>query len=360
MRKEKPKTILKDHIVYEVWDDNKEQKKLKWQDNKGHQQPMEYLNDFNNNSLTFIHIPKTGGTSINSMFPDSISLEETYYNIDWEQTPWAPMPTHRQELNTETNEIVFKTLRINNHKTAIQRRREILKDDVGVPVEELPVGVRDNGNPGSNDWSLTKAMIRNPYDRVISLYYFGKSFWKYKEGYDMPKYPNFNDWVESQFGPVSRLSQQEMHNLFSEVRKQSEWLPADNSKWFTLELLHKTGHLPNFYMPQFYFLTDNDNKIIVEDIIKLEDAKKDMTHKGGTDVRPDKHYSWHYNQKTYDIITNYYRMDLDHFNYEFENNIGTTKIEFEVPSKYNYSFKTEKSSYRRRHDGKKKTNYKGK
>lgn len=326
--------------MYEVWDESKEQKKLKWQDNKGHQQPMEYLNSFNNKSITFIHIPKTGGTSIIAMF-DGIKLSDAMYPIDWEQTPWAPMPTYRQELNTDTDEVQLVHLKINNHITAIQRRRLKMVDDV-------------------ENWKNTASLIRNPYDRAVSLYYFGKSFWKYKEGLDMPKYPEFNDWIETTFGAISRIDEYDRHDLFAEVRSQSEFLPEDNSKWFTLDLLHKTGHLPNFYMPQFYFISDNDNKIIVEQVIKLEDAMNDMSHKGNNAVRPDKHYSWHYNQQTYDIITNYYRKDLQQFNYEFENEIGTTKIKFEVPGKHNHAFKTERSSYKRRHEGNSKTNYKGK
>lgn len=312
-------------IVYEVWDtsDNLMIKKLKWIDEKGHPQPMEHLNDFTREDLIFIHIPKTGGSSIGYMFEDTITQESIMYPIDWEQTPYAPMPTYTQGLNTDTGEVEFQHLVFNNHITAIQKKYLVTgKPSPQTPDEvkekEPPApGTRDN-SPRSDGWVNTACTIRNPYDRVVSLYYFGKSFWKYKEGMDVAKCPDFNEWVQQTFGWAMSLTEEnELEDTFKEIRKQSEFLPTDNSKWFTLDLISKTGHIPHFMMPQFYFITDHLDEIIIEKVIKLEDAKKEMVHKGITQDRPMKHYSWFYNQETYDIVTHFFRKDLEVFDYKF-------------------------------------------
>ena len=55
-----------------------------------------------------------------------------------------------------------------------------------------------------------------------------------------------------------------------------------------------------------------------------------MVHKGITQDRPPKHYSWFYNQETYDIITNFFRKDLDAFQYLFDDKDCQETIKFEV------------------------------
>ena len=209
-KQKKPDIILKNPIVYEEWDETKQQKKLKWHDNNGHKQPMEYLSTFNRKSLKFVHIPKTGGTSIGLMFSDKVKLENTMYPVDWEQSPWAPMPTYRQELNTESNEIEFKRLTINSHITAIQKKYIVTQTtNDSNQIIETPDGTRIGPD---TKWDCTACLVRNPYDRVVSLYYYGKQFWKYKEGMDVPEYPEFEQWVEDVFGRISELTPEEMHD----------------------------------------------------------------------------------------------------------------------------------------------------
>ena len=81
-------------------------------------------------------------------------------------------------------------------------------------------------------------------------------------------------------------------------------------------------------MPCFYWVTDNTDSIIVDDIVKLENASPEMrSFDGGNMWRLlKKHYSYSYNQRTYDIITKYYRIDLDTFDYTFEDKTNSINL----------------------------------
>jgi hypothetical protein len=293
---------------------------------------IEYLNKFNKSNLIFVHIPKTGGTNICSMF--GISTKDTMYNMDWEQTPWSPMPKHIEEVDGESGETLLKPILIRNHKTAAQRKY-LITGKKSNAINELDSinktfakreDIRFNGYAPTDNtdsvWENSASMIRNPYDRVVSLYYWAKAFWKYKEGLDLPGYPKFETWIEDNFGIADRISQEDLHELFKRVRYQSETLGNDNSKWYTSDIIKELGPLPNFRMPCFYWVTDNTDSIIVNDIVKLEDASPEMRNSDNENAwKPvKKHYSYLYNKRTYDLITKYYRIDLDTFNYTFENN----------------------------------------
>lgn len=133
-------------------------------------------------------------------------------------------------------------------------------------------------------------VVRNPFDRVVSQYYHRK---KTNQNKLNELNISFNDWV---------------HLVFKEQDPQF----LDNYTMF---------------MPQLEWLTDNDGNLLVDFIGRFENLNEDfekikrklnakaaLPHKKKT---KHKKYRDYFNKETKDIITDWFKKDLEYFKYIF-------------------------------------------
>src|SRR6056297_3397320 len=131
------------------------------------------------------------------------------------------------------------------------------------------------------------AFVRNPWDRVISLY-------KYRilRG-RIDQKTSFKQWAEEMFSNPSLISKRKRVNV-----PQTHWLVDEEGK-FIVDFI---GRFENF---------DAD----FNRLCKIINVKATLPHLNKTQ---HKHYSFYYDDKTRSIIENYFKEDIDTFNYKFE------------------------------------------
>ncbi len=201
--------------------------------------------------LTFIRIPKNASTSIYAFFGDSNTVRNEYLSGD--------NPRH---LN------IFES----SHQSMSE-----LEVNLGIDILKKPV----------------LAVVRNPYDRLVSMYFFAKK-------YDLGK---IYDIDTSDFSKFAKG--------FYDLSKDPDFFHA---------------------MPQVKFIehTERDNFTV----IKFEDLKKgiyDFINKNELSGMFDannleslngtnhKHYSEYYNDETIEIVKDMWGCDLECFAYSLEN-----------------------------------------
>jgi len=140
------------------------------------------------------------------------------------------------------------------------------------------------------------AFVRNPWDRVYSAYrYLKAGGWndddKQWSEENLHGYPEFNDFI-------------------------IDWLTPDN--------LNRHLH----FKPQYEFLCDSKDRILVDHIARFETLNEDFaliaeklklkTRLGKHNLNPAKGYQEIYTDKAIDIVAEVYKKDIDMFAYQFE------------------------------------------
>lgn len=148
---------------------------------------------------------------------------------------------------------------------------------------------------GEKAWNklYTFSIVRNPWDRMVSLYHY-----RQRDKFIAPG-TSFEEYV---------------HNLDNEIRNNQ-----------------KEYDYPPFYLGSSDFVTDKDGNIIVSKIGKIENREeviKEIAENVGSKnlgslfiqkASPKgKHYSSYYNDETKKIIGNLYENDIRLFDYRFE------------------------------------------
>ena len=153
---------------------------------------------------------------------------------------------------------------------------------------------------GEHDYSNLHrfTVVRNPWDRLVSAYFYvmDKRHNKYSPNTYfrdkvLAKYIDFEDFVVSHIGEGKSLNF-------------------------------------NHFVPQYKFICDESEKIIVDNIIKLEDLTLGFEKLGKSLGRQfqlsvvntskrEKDYRSYYNEKTKKIVEDVYSIDSNEFEYEF-------------------------------------------
>jgi hypothetical protein len=176
----------------------------------------------------------------------------------------------------------------------------------GISIESrLPKGLYQNHHLGLNEYiNLSGShlmdyfkfcFVRNPWDRLVSLYFFWKNQTPSSEFYQW-------DHAQCDFINNNRLS---FSDFLHEVSSGSQ-------------VFCSREHLRpyKYYINQLDFIgkfekiqTDFDK---VCDLIGIE--KQILPHKNKSN---HKHYSEYYNNKTINLVANMYKEDIDRLNYDF-------------------------------------------
>ncbi|MDP5130362.1 MAG: sulfotransferase family protein [Paraglaciecola sp.] len=138
--------------------------------------------------------------------------------------------------------------------------------------------------------------VRNPWDRVVSAYFFLKKggMNKYDAAFyqdELAKYDSFKHFV-------------------------MDWLKPHN--------LHKHHH----FAPQLHYIIDKHKKVTVDYICYFENIEEDfnyIAHRMGVDAYltisnnvEREHYSEFYDDETIKVVANIYQDDIRLLNYQFE------------------------------------------
>lgn len=201
---------------------------------------------FHENKLYFVHIPKTGGTSIDSMFYPKDIMNIIY------------------SLQTNKNYLIGRCEKNNNFL-----------------LQHCPISYILNNNYLDETTMKYKrfAIVRNPYDRLVSSWKFSSS--------EM----NFSDFI---------------HKIVNNKDIQSS---------FYL-----------FILPQYKYIYDDDLNLLVDDVLRFENYDKDILNffeKNNIDLKlkhenktVHDHYSKYFNEELYKIVNEYYGKDFELFGYK--------------------------------------------
>jgi FkbM family methyltransferase len=150
---------------------------------------------------------------------------------------------------------------------------------------------------------FTFTMVRNPFDRMLSMYLYykkhdSKEFFSGKSHIDN----EFNNWIEYIYsGEFDRTRKHGGVNVFNHCFcNQLNWLKDYDGKLMDINKILK--------------YENNEYDHLYADILKL--SKYDSS----TIVHPTNHahYSQYYTEKSIELVSKHYQEDLDYFDYNFE------------------------------------------
>ena len=188
-----------------------------------------------------------------------------------------------------------------------------------LPVEGLQRGgtyATPFGNTISNFDKIPTSLsvVRNPYDRLVSTYSYLK-----KLAPEENRNKSFNVWFEHHLGKDSKhlndLLNLNKSSTTSQIQKFKSPSNEINIGWM-------------LFLPQYYHLTFN-GKIIIKEILRFENLKEDfnkfilkynlepveLLHENSTEHN---HYSTYFNNEQIEIVKKIYEKDFDTFGYKFD------------------------------------------
>lgn len=142
------------------------------------------------------------------------------------------------------------------------------------------------------------SMIRNPWDRMVSYYFFYKHTIKTNEEISLnAKKYDFNDWLE----------------IIYENKNDYYFVHENYLDYLTIDGIVCVDYLMNFY----YFEDECNN---LKKILKIN---CENLHVNKTE---HKYYKEYYSDKLIELVNNIYRKDIEYFNFDFNNEAQMKEI----------------------------------
>jgi len=235
----------------------------------------------------FIHIPKCGGTSITKALIPLLGKDDIVlgYNKPTIFSIINNIPSH---IN---NKYIEKT---NLHQGLRQYTRSIInkKENNGTLIRKHSRAMEIKKYIGSQNWEdyFTFSFVRDPWDRIVSLYYWYQSYnWNDPEGLakKIRKIPDFDGFVKSEF-----LQQPSCSDYICDSGKS---------------IVDFIGKLENFE-------TDFKNVCNEIGLPEIQILKENISQR-------KRDYKEYYNEETIQLIAKKYDDDIKNFNYGFNSSI---------------------------------------
>ncbi len=222
-------------------------------------------------NIIFVHIPKTGGTSVIN------ALLREIHGEDFECTVVSYLPDELQK------QYLFHGAR--KHWTSQQ-----IKSHVGGDLW---------------DASYKFATVRNPWDRVVSEYHWIKQIFSnlnhpYHEGKKLnninirkQKIGSFDQFVET----LSSVYQRKKHFFYNHNRPQTDYLIDEHGNWLVDDVFNI-----------------EDMHMVAEQVRKNTGLNINIGKENKTE---HKQYQSYYTEDLYNIVANIYREDIKQFGFKF-------------------------------------------
>lgn len=220
--------------------------------------------------VLFVHIPKTGGSTIEKFFDMTNKTNRADYDLLF------GVDTRRKNVNYDIalQHLTFNEIK-NNHKIKV-----------------------------NNYFSFS--LVRNPWDKVISAYL--NHFIKLK-----PDFNNFLSWVEKS------VEYEKDHDHFTYQDKRNKILTNTHFKEQYKFIYNDDNQIMVDYLGRFEYWNESFKKIC--ELAKVEYREPEIYNKNNN----RKHYSEYYNKKQADLIKKIYKKDIELFGYEYEKNNSRDK-----------------------------------
>lgn len=166
---------------------------------------------------------------------------------------------------------------------------------------------------GVNFWNkyYSFSIVRNPWNRMVSEY-----FWQKENGTSDTKISWGNSTIDFKSFLKMAVKSPTNHRAFKHSDSFNTWYP---------ELEIRCGHLND----QSSFIFDKNNRLLVNEFIKLENIKHDfpkilqkiglpphdLPHKNQS---KRKKYTEYYDQESINLVADRYHRDIKNFNYKFD------------------------------------------
>ena len=215
----------------------------------------------------FIHIPKTAGNSIQQVL-DKYADENIVAVKPWQD-------------GVEDFEIVSKKYGTSKHSTLREYRKILGKLDYK---------------------SLYKfTVVRNPWDRAISTYFYTK---KYRQPQENINRPNYSGEI--------KFSKEEFIEILDIVSPVTKWVCTDNRVLKLLKPHHNRLVKTDIdFFIRYENLNDDFNQVCERIGIPFENP-------GIRNKIDREYYSDYYDAETRDMVSRKFRDEIDYFGYEFE------------------------------------------
>lgn len=214
----------------------------------------------------FIHIPKTAGNSVQQVL-DKYADENIVAVKPWQD-------------GVEDFEIVSGKYGTSKHSTLREYRKKLGRTE----YEGL--------------YKFT--IVRNPWDRAISTYFYTKKYRQPQKNINQPEYS----------GEI-KFSKEEFIGMLDIVSPVTKWVCTDNR---VLKFLRPHRNRLMETDIDFYIRYENINRDFNQVCRRLGFPAEDLAVRNKINRE---HYSGYYDDETRDMVSRKFRDEIDYFGYEF-------------------------------------------